>query len=70
MKLLFVSARSATVLLNGEGDYTMPSPAVLTLNGISLGEENRAPEARIPSDDALEEAVNAFSLRGIPARRT
>ena len=42
MKLLFVSARSATVLLNGEGDYTMPSPAVLTLNGISLGEENRS----------------------------
>ena len=42
----------------GEGKYA------------SLGEENRAPEARIPSDDALEEAVNAFSLRGIPARRT
>ena len=35
MKLLFISARSATVLLNGEGDYTMPSPAVLALNACS-----------------------------------
>ena len=36
----------------------------------SLGLENRAPEARIPSDDALEAAVAAFAHRGIPARRT
>ena len=42
MKLLFVSSRSATVLLNGEGDYRMPSPAELSLNGIPLGEEERS----------------------------
>ena len=36
----------------------------------SLGLENRAPEARIPSDGALEAAVAAFEHRGIPARRT
>ena len=42
MKLLYVSARSATVLLNPKGDYTMPSPARLTLNGIDLGEESRS----------------------------
>ncbi len=42
MKLLYVSARSAAVLLNGDGDYRMPSPALLTLNGAALGEENRS----------------------------
>ena len=35
-----------------------------------LGMENRAAEARVPSDDALEAAVTAFAHRGIPARRT
>ena len=33
MRLLFVSPRSATVLLDGAGDYFMPSPASLCLNG-------------------------------------
>ena len=42
MKELFVSARSATVLLDGEGDYTMASSARLALNGQPLGEENRS----------------------------
>ena len=42
MKLLFVSARSATVLVDGEGDYLMSSPVQLTLNGTPLGEESRS----------------------------
>ena len=42
MKLLFVSSRSASVLLDGSGDYYMPFTAVLSLNGVSLGEENRS----------------------------
>ena len=42
MKLLFVSARSATVLLDGEGDYYLPSPVFLRLNGSDLGKENRS----------------------------
>ena len=42
MRLLFVSSRSATVLLDGAGDYFMPSPASLCLNGQSLGQERRS----------------------------
>ena len=42
MKLLFVCARSASVLLDGEGDYTMSHPAFLSLNDVSLGEERRS----------------------------
>ena len=42
MKLLFVSARSATVLLDGSGDYSLPVPVSLSLNGADLGEEKRS----------------------------
>ena len=42
MKLLYLSARSASVLLNGEGDFFMPQPAVLSLNGQPMGEEKRS----------------------------
>ena len=42
MKLLFVSARSATVLLDGNGDYSLPVPVSLSLNGADLGEEKRS----------------------------
>ena len=42
MKLLYLSARSATVLLDGEGDYLMPAPVSLRLNGQLLGEESRS----------------------------
>ena len=42
MKLLFVSCRSATVLLDGEGDYLMSASVSLTLNGMDLGEERRS----------------------------
>ena len=42
MKLLFVSARSATVLLDENGDYFLPSPVSLRLNGTDLGEEKRS----------------------------
>ncbi len=42
MKTLFVSARSASVLLDGEGDYTMPAPVSLSLNGMDLGAECRS----------------------------
>ncbi len=45
MKLLFVSARSATVLLSERGDYDLPSPLCLFLkegeSERALGEENR-----------------------------
>ncbi len=42
MKLLFVSARSASVLLEGEGDYFLSVPVSLSLNGAPLGEERRS----------------------------
>lgn len=42
MKLLYVSSRSVSVLLNGDGDFLMSSPVSLSLNGISLGEEKRS----------------------------
>ena len=42
MKLLFVSARSATVLLDESGDYSLPVPVSLSLNGADLGEEKRS----------------------------
>lgn len=42
MKALFVSARSAAVLLDEEGYYEMARPGRLTLNGKPLGEEKRA----------------------------
>ncbi len=42
MKTLFVSARSAAFLLDGEGDYVMRSPASLSLNGQDLGQELRS----------------------------
>ena len=47
MKLLFVSARSATVLLRPDGDYEMPAPAELTLepeggSALPLGRETRS----------------------------
>ena len=42
MKLLFVSARSATVLLDGSGDYSLPVPVSLSLNGADLGVEKRS----------------------------
>ena len=48
MKLLFVSARSASVLLGDKGDYFLPSPVSLFLSGaalsepVSLGEESRS----------------------------
>ena len=42
----------------GEGKY------------LSLGAENRAPEARIPPDGEIEAALDLFTRRGIPARRT
>ena len=42
MKLLFAGARSATVLLMKAGDYFMPAPLSLYLNGEPLGEETRS----------------------------
>ncbi|MBR5742731.1 MAG: glycyl-radical enzyme activating protein [Clostridia bacterium] len=42
----------------GEGKYA------------SLGAENRAPDARIPSDAELEAALELFARRGVPAQRT
>ena len=42
MKLLFVSPRSVTVLLDGEGDYYLPAPVSLRLNGEDLGTEERS----------------------------
>ena len=42
MRLLFASPRSATVLLDGAGDYFMPSPVSLSLNGTPLGQERRS----------------------------
>ena len=42
MKLLYVWARSATVLLDGEGDYYLPAPVSLRLNGEDLGVETRS----------------------------
>ena len=40
-KVLFVSARSATVLLDADGLYALPAPAQLTLNGKRLNDETR-----------------------------
>ena len=42
MKLLYVSARSATVLLGEEGDYLLPAPVSLSLNGNPAVEERRS----------------------------
>ena len=42
MKLLFVCARSATVLLDGDGDYVLRVPVSLRLNGVDLGVERRS----------------------------
>ena len=42
MKLLFASPRSASVLICGDGDYLLPAPVSLKLNGIPLGEEKRS----------------------------
>jgi len=42
MELIFAGARSATVLLDERGDYYMPETLTLSLNGVSLGEENRS----------------------------
>ncbi|MBR2822783.1 MAG: glycoside hydrolase family 28 protein [Clostridia bacterium] len=42
MKLLFAGARSASVLLDKSGDYFMPAPVTLYLNGEPLGEERRS----------------------------
>ena len=42
MKLIFVSSRSATVLLDPEGNFLIESPACLSLNGQSLGDEQRS----------------------------
>ena len=42
MKLLFCSARSASVLLREDGDYYLPFPVALSLNGENLGEERRS----------------------------
>lgn len=42
MKLLFVSARSAAVLLDENGYYELDRPARLYLNGEALGEEARS----------------------------
>ena len=42
MNLLFVSARSATLLLHPDGDYLMSAPASLFLNGLELGTERRS----------------------------
>ncbi len=42
MKCLFVSCRSASVLLREDGDYLMPQAVRLTLNGADLGEESRS----------------------------
>ena len=42
MKLLFVSARSCTVLLDPAGDYYASQPRELFLNGQSIGTEDRS----------------------------
>ena len=42
MKVLFLSARSCTVLLDAEGHYHATAPRRLVLNGEKVGEENRS----------------------------
>lgn len=42
MKILFVSARSCTVLMDPEGDYHAKTPRRLLLNGAALRDENRS----------------------------
>ncbi len=67
MKLLFVSSRSASVLLNPDGDYLLPAPVSLSLNGESLGEERRSVVSLF---DLLPETDYTLTQEGTSGKET
>ena len=65
-----LKVEAGRLLISADAHLIMPYHRLGEGKYRPLGMENRAAEARVPSDDALEAAVTAFAHRGIPARRT